>query len=133
MAPTAGARSRQVQTGPSLSAATDDAHRRPLHAPATRACSEALSQAAKIGAPRMVVKRPAGTAAQPTAGREQAGMEYQINSEPRGGHWVAWLTAAGTEQPAGAAILVGQTRAEAEANAQRWAGELAADTRLQRR
>ena len=59
-------------------------------------------------------------------------MEYQIHSEPSGGHWVAWLTAAGAEKPAGAAILVGMTQAEAKANAQRWAEQLAADARLQR-
>ena len=59
-------------------------------------------------------------------------MQYEIKSEPSGGHWVAWLTAAGETKPAGAAILVGQTREEAEANAQRWADRLDADPRLQR-
>lgn len=59
-------------------------------------------------------------------------MQYEIKSEPSGGHWVAWLTADGSTRPAGAAILVGQTREEAEANAQRWADNLNADPRLQR-
>ncbi len=59
-------------------------------------------------------------------------MQYEIKSEPSGGHWVAWLTAEGETKPAGAAILVGQTREEAEANAQRWANRLDADSRLQR-
>ena len=59
-------------------------------------------------------------------------MQYEIKSEPSGGHWVAWLRAEGETKPAGAAILVGQTREEAEANAQRWAERLDADARLQR-
>lgn len=59
-------------------------------------------------------------------------MQYEIRSEPSGGHWVAWLTAEGSTKPAGAAILVGQTREEAEANAQRWADSLNADSRLRR-
>lgn len=59
-------------------------------------------------------------------------MQYEIKSEPSGGHWVAWLTAEGETKRAGAAILVGQTREEAEANAQRWADSLDAEPRLQR-
>ena len=59
-------------------------------------------------------------------------MQYEIKSQPSGGHWVAWLTAGGGAQPAGSAILVGQTREEAEANAQRWADNLNADARLRR-
>lgn len=59
-------------------------------------------------------------------------MQYEITSEPSGGHWVAWLTAEGGAKPAGSAILVGQTREEAEANAQRWADRLSADARLRR-
>ena len=61
-----------------------------------------------------------------------ADMQYEIKSEPSGGHWVAWLTAAGGAQRAGAAILVGRTREEAEANAQQWADSLNADARLRR-
>ena len=60
-------------------------------------------------------------------------MKYEIKSEPSGGHWIAWLTADDEAKPAGSAILVGQTREEAEANAQRWAARLDADSRLQRR
>ena len=59
-------------------------------------------------------------------------MQYDIKSQPSGGHWVAWLTSGGGAQPAGSAILVGQTRAEAEGNAQRWADRLQADARLRR-
>lgn len=57
---------------------------------------------------------------------------YQLHSEPRGGHWVAWVTAAGETKPAGAVTLVGQTKEEAEANAQQWADRLNEDPRLLR-
>ena len=59
-------------------------------------------------------------------------MQYEIKSEPSGGHWVAWLKADGSAKPAGSAILVGQTREEAEANAQSWADRLSEDARLRR-
>ncbi len=58
---------------------------------------------------------------------------YQVHSKPSGGHWVAWLTAGDDTQPAGFAILVGQTQDEAEANARRWAERLDDDPRLLRR
>ena len=58
-------------------------------------------------------------------------MQYEIKSQPSGGHWVAWLTAGGAN-PAGSAILVGQTREEAEAHAKLWADRLQADARLRR-
>ena len=58
--------------------------------------------------------------------------EYSIHSEPRAGHWVAWVTAPGESSPAGAVILPGQTQQEAEANAQRWGEELTKDPRLLR-
>ena len=63
---------------------------------------------------------------------ESAHTHYQIQSQPSGGHWVAWLTAGEDTSPAGAAILVGQTQDEAEANAQRWADRLNKDPRLLR-
>ena len=59
-------------------------------------------------------------------------VDYQIHSEPRGGHWVAWVTAGGETKPAGAVTLVGQTREEAEANASEWASRLNADPLLLR-
>ena len=57
---------------------------------------------------------------------------YQIHSELRGGHWVAWVIAPGETTPAGAVTLVGQTQDEAEANAQQWADRLNEDPRLLR-
>ena len=59
--------------------------------------------------------------------------QYQVHSQPSGGHWVAWLTAGAATQPAGSVILVGQTQEEAEANARGWAARLNDDPRLRRR
>ena len=59
--------------------------------------------------------------------------QYDVRSKPSGGHWVAWLTAGDDTQPAGSALLVGQTREEAEAAARRWAERLDEDPRLLRR
>ena len=57
---------------------------------------------------------------------------YQIHSRPSGGHWVAWVTVGDDIRPAGAAIIVGQTQEEAEANARSWAERLDDDPRLLR-
>jgi hypothetical protein len=46
---------------------------------------------------------------------------YQIHSEARGPHWIAWISRDGSGKPAGSVILVGETREKAEANARRWA------------
>jgi hypothetical protein len=46
---------------------------------------------------------------------------YQIHSQARGPHWIAWLTRAGSDKPEGAVVLVAATREEAEARARRWA------------
>lgn len=56
--------------------------------------------------------------------------EYTVQSEARAGHWVAWAVAPGESRPAGAVILSGQTRQEAEANAQHWIERISADPRL---
>ena len=45
---------------------------------------------------------------------------YQIQSQPRGPHWIAWVTAPGSEQPRGSIVIVGETQEEAEANAREW-------------
>ncbi len=46
---------------------------------------------------------------------------FEIRSEAHGPHWVAWLARPTDAAPDQAVLLVGQTRAEAEANARRWA------------
>jgi hypothetical protein len=50
----------------------------------------------------------------------QAGA-YEVHSEARGAHWVAWITRAGSTKPERSVILVGATQAEAEAAARQWA------------
>ena len=57
---------------------------------------------------------------------------YEIHSELRGGHWVAWVSPTGANAPAGAVTLVGQTREEAEANASQWAKRITEDPKLVR-
>ena len=56
--------------------------------------------------------------------------DYEIHSRASAGHWVAWAVAPGESKPAGAVILPGQTRQEAEANARRWVERISADPRL---
>ena len=46
---------------------------------------------------------------------------YQIHSEARGPHWVAWVTRGSETKPDRSVILVGETQQEAEANARTWA------------
>ena len=46
---------------------------------------------------------------------------YQIQSEARGSHWVAWILRDGSTKPDRSAIIVGETREEAEAKARTWA------------
>jgi hypothetical protein len=46
---------------------------------------------------------------------------YQVHSEPRGPHWVAWITRGGNAKPDGSVVLVAETQEEAEARARQWA------------
>lgn len=57
---------------------------------------------------------------------------YNIHSEARAGHWVAWVTSEPDAGPSGQVILVGQTQEEAVGNARDWADRLAADPTLRR-
>jgi hypothetical protein len=45
---------------------------------------------------------------------------WQIRSEARGAHWVAWVARDGAK-PDRSVIVVGQTQEEAEAHARIWA------------
>jgi hypothetical protein len=45
---------------------------------------------------------------------------YQVRSEPRGDHWVAWITRDG-QKPDRSIVIVGETQQEAEAHARAWA------------
>ena len=53
--------------------------------------------------------------------------DFQIRSESRGARWVAWVTQGSGDKPLDSVLLVGQTRDEAESNAQAWADKLAGD------
>lgn len=46
---------------------------------------------------------------------------FEIHSEARGAHWVAWMTRRGEVKTLRSIVLVGRTREEAEASARRWA------------
>jgi hypothetical protein len=46
---------------------------------------------------------------------------FEIRSEAHGPHWVAWLTRGADGAADQAVLLVGQTKAEAEARARQWA------------
>ena len=46
---------------------------------------------------------------------------YQIYSEARGPHWIAWVSRDGTGKPERSIILVAEFREDAEATARRWA------------
>jgi hypothetical protein len=45
---------------------------------------------------------------------------YQIHSEARGPHWIAWVSRDSTGKPDRSIVLVGKTQKEAEANARAW-------------
>ena len=46
---------------------------------------------------------------------------YQIHTEARGAHWVAWLTREGNPKPDRSVILIARTAEEAEARIRAWA------------
>jgi hypothetical protein len=46
---------------------------------------------------------------------------YEIHSEARGSHWIAWVSRDGDPKPHRSVVLVGQTQDEAIANARKWA------------
>jgi hypothetical protein len=52
---------------------------------------------------------------------------FQIHSEARGSHWIAWVTRDGSTKPDRSVVLVAATRDDAEARAQRWAEDHAND------
>jgi hypothetical protein len=46
---------------------------------------------------------------------------YEIRSEERGPHWIAWVVREGSGKPDRSVVLVAATRDEAEARARAWA------------
>ncbi len=57
-----------------------------------------------------------------------AGNAYDIRSEARGPHWIAWVADGAEGKPTRSVVLVGQTREEAEARARAWAEQLESDS-----
>ena len=50
---------------------------------------------------------------------------YQIHSEMRGPHWIAWVSRDGSGKPDRAIVLVAENRELAEARARKWAEQTA--------
>ena len=46
---------------------------------------------------------------------------YQIHSEARGPHWVAWITTGTDPKPYRSVLLIAASQEEAEARAKAWA------------
>ena len=46
---------------------------------------------------------------------------YQIHTEARGPHWIAWITRGGDPKPDRSIVLVAATEADAHERARRWA------------
>jgi hypothetical protein len=51
---------------------------------------------------------------------------FEIHSEARGPHWVAWVSEPGRKDPYRSILLVGASRAEAETRARDWSAKLSA-------
>ena len=50
---------------------------------------------------------------------------YQIHSEARGPHWIAWISRDGSGKPDRSIVLVAATREQAESRARAWAEQSA--------
>jgi len=50
---------------------------------------------------------------------------YQVHSEARGPHWIAWVTRGDSNTPDRSIVLVAETREQAEARARNWAEQTA--------
>jgi hypothetical protein len=46
---------------------------------------------------------------------------YQVHTEPRGPHWIAWISHTGDAKPERSIVLIARTQEEAEARARAWA------------
>ena len=46
---------------------------------------------------------------------------YDVHSEARGPHWIAWITTGGDQKPYRSVVLVAAHREEAEKRARQWA------------
>jgi hypothetical protein len=48
---------------------------------------------------------------------------YQVHSQARGPHWVAWITRGQDTKPERSVVIVAETQALAEAKARKWADQ----------
>jgi hypothetical protein len=48
---------------------------------------------------------------------------FEVRSEARGPHWIAWIVRGGETRPDRSVVLVGETREQAEANARAFAAQ----------
>ena len=46
---------------------------------------------------------------------------FDVRSEAKGAHWIAWVVRSDHDTPEGSVVLVGQTQEEAETRARQWA------------
>jgi len=46
---------------------------------------------------------------------------FQVHSEARGPHWIAWVSRDGSGKPDRSVILIGATQQQAEDRARQWA------------
>ena len=46
---------------------------------------------------------------------------FDVRSEAKAAHWIAWVVRSGHDTPEGSVVLVGQTQEEAETRARQWA------------
>jgi hypothetical protein len=53
---------------------------------------------------------------------------FQVHSEARGPHWVAWITQPGGTGPYQSVLLVAASQEEAERRARKWGAEVTAQT-----
>jgi hypothetical protein len=58
----------------------------------------------------------------------QSAAGFEVHSEARGPHWVAWISLPGQQGPHQSILLVGATRDEAEAKAREWAARISGQT-----
>ena len=61
------------------------------------------------------------TTSETTPGAPARPGPFEIRSEARGPHWIAWIVRAGSEKPDRGIVVVGETQAEAEVRARRFA------------
>jgi hypothetical protein len=58
----------------------------------------------------------------------QTATTFEIFSEARGPHWVAWIAEAGQKGPYRSVLLVGASQKEAETRAREWAATVSLQT-----